>query len=133
MQHLFPAAVFLVVDVYYRALPVRRHAVIVHELCRHEGVSSQPPLKLRVLSLKLVVVLKARVEEISAVLNVAHTRLPEHVQQVDALYRDISQPAELVRVPVYFVYARPGLELLPHAVRVGFLKLVLLQYHRYDL
>ena len=60
-------------------------------------------------------------------LDVGDARLPEEVQEVDALDRDVAEAAELVGVPADAVGGGAGLELLPHRVRPGALEGVLFE------
>ena len=133
VQHVPAQEFFLVVHVDDGGLAVGAHAVVIEKARGGKAHGLELPGKLGVLGCERLVVLQPRVEKIRAVLHVAHARLPEHVQKVDALDGDIAEAARLFRVPAHAVDARAGLELLPHPVGVGLLKGVLLQDHGQDL
>ena len=133
MQHVPAQEFLLVVHVDDGGFAVGAHAVVIEKARGGKAHGLELPGKLGVLGGERVVVLQPRVEKIRAVLHVAHPRLPEHVQKVDALDGDIAEAARLLGVPAHAVDARAGLELLPHPVGVGLLKGVLLQDHGQDL
>ena len=128
-----PVLALFVVDLNDCGLAVRGHAVVVEEACGGKAQALELALQLWVTLRQLLVVLQPCVEEIPALLDIPDTGLPEHVEQIHPLDGDIAQTLGLFRVPENLVHAGAGLELLPHGVRVGLLKAVLLQDDRQHL
>ena len=62
-----------------------------------------------------------------ASLDIRNARLPVDIQQIHLLHGNVAQSMQLTAVPNNLVYAGAGLQLLPHSVAIGLLKLVLLQ------
>ena len=132
VQHGTAGALAAVVRLDDGALAVEAHRVVVEEARRSEWVAAQPTAQLRELLLQLVVVLEVRAEHELAALDVGDARLPEEVQEVDALDRDVAEAAELVGVPADAVGGGAGLELLPHRVRPRALEGVLFEDAGHD-
>ena len=133
VQHLARPGALLVIDLDDGGLAVGGDRVVIEEAGGRKAAVFELPPELRVLLLESVVVLEPRMEQVAAVLDVAFSGLPEDVEQVDALDGDVAEAAGLVRVPEDLVRPGPGLELLPHGLRVGLLEAVLLEDDRQDL
>ena len=71
-------------------------------------------------------------EEMSAVLNVCDTRLPEQTQDVLGLNADVTQTIELRAIPEDTIDTGAMLQFVIGLDVIGILKLILLQDHRND-
>ena len=107
--------------------------VVVKELRGYDAVSPELSVQLRILLHEFVVVPEFGVEKVAALLDVGNARLPVQVEKVAFYDGDITQAVELVLVPEDLVSAGAGLDLLPHHIVVGILKVVLLHDAGHDL
>ena len=131
VQHRPPVrAVDLVVPVDHQALPAHVDALVVQVFLHVDGRAAHLPLVLGILPVQQILVHQLHHEEVPAVLQVRHPRLPEELEQVDAADADVPQAVFLALVPEHAVGRRAVLELLPPAVGVDLFVLVLLQDHR---
>ena len=126
VQNLSPALVFVVVVVDYGVHTLRGDVVVVQEFGRLKYVVFQLALQLRILADQLISVLQVGHKEMLALLDIRNARLPEKIQQIDPVYADIAQSVQLALVPGDLIAACPGLNLLPHVIRVCTLKSILL-------
>ena len=132
LQHLPAALGGVVVPIHHQGLIRGVHRVVVEEPAHGQAAASQLARKLRIHPQQLLVAHKLRGEEVLRILNVPHSRLPEQVQQVHPADGNISQPAQLTRVPEHAVGGAAAFELVPPGVGIGAFELILLEYHRQD-
>ena len=133
VQHRLSAGQSLfVVPVHHHALVAGVHTVVMDVLC-HVQAASGMPLQLRVLSLQPVVVRQAQAEQVRAVLDVLHARLPVQHQHIHAPDADVAQAPSQHRIPEHTLHAGAGLELAPPGVAVGCLVVALFQHRGQDL
>ena len=132
LQRLSALYVLVIVNVNDRVLVLGRYVIVVKELGAAEGLPLELAFKLGILSLKHVLVVKLGMEEITRALNIGNARLPIYVEDIHLLNADIAEPVQLRLVPYRLIYARALLDLLPHYIGIGVLKVVLLKHTRYD-
>ena len=129
MENPFPRRICLVVvHLDDRRLVIGAHRIVIQEFGADDILPLQFSLQLRIPLLQHILVHKLRLEEIPALLDVLHPRLPVQVQQIHPKYADIPHAAKLVLVPNDLVASCSRLALLPHGIVVHGLKIVLLQH-----
>ena len=130
LQYLSALHVGVIVPVHHQRLVAGVHRVVIEIAAQGKITPPQLALQLGILRQQLVVVHQLRGEEVGAVLNVRHARLPEQVQQIHPLHADVAQPAQLRAVPEHAVHGAAGLQLVPPGGGIRPLELVFLQHHR---
>ena len=132
MQHRAPLANGLfVVPVHHHALVAGVNALIM-DVSGGRHAPAHVPLQLGPLGCQLVIVRQCQAEQVRAVLDVGHARLPVQHQKVHALDGNVPHAAPQRRVPKDPLDTGALLELAPPGVTVDLLIVRLFQQNRED-